>query len=54
MSQAYVEIVRRSVERFGPNLAGVDEFWHPDLDYRAIEGAPDDVGAIEGRDALRR
>jgi ketosteroid isomerase-like protein len=27
--------------------------WAPDIDHRAIEGAPDDVGAIVGRDAMR-
>lgn len=36
---------------------GVDamaEFWHPDIEWRAVEGAADDVGPIRGRDALRR
>jgi ketosteroid isomerase-like protein len=27
--------------------------WAPDIDHRAIEGAPDDVGPIIGRDAVR-
>jgi ketosteroid isomerase-like protein len=26
--------------------------WAPDIDYRAAEGAPDDVGPIIGRDAM--
>jgi ketosteroid isomerase-like protein len=29
------------------------EFWHPDITWRAIEGAPDDVGVIRGSAALR-
>jgi ketosteroid isomerase-like protein len=29
------------------------EFWHPEITWRAIEGAPDDVGVIRGREALR-
>jgi ketosteroid isomerase-like protein len=28
--------------------------WHPDIDWRAIEGAPDDSGVMRGRDRLRR
>jgi ketosteroid isomerase-like protein len=35
---------------------GVDaaaEFWHPDIEWRAIESAADDVGVIRGHDALR-
>jgi ketosteroid isomerase-like protein len=27
--------------------------WAPDIDHRAMEGAPDDVGPIIGRDAMR-
>ena len=27
--------------------------WAPDIDHRAAEGAPDDVGPIIGRDAMR-
>lgn len=30
------------------------EFWHPEIEWRAIDGAADDVGVIRGRDALRR
>ena len=36
---------------------GLDDFlpyYAEDVDWRAIEGAPDDVGPIRGRDALRR
>jgi len=27
--------------------------WHPDIEWRAIQGAPDDVGWMKGRDRLR-
>jgi ketosteroid isomerase-like protein len=30
-----------------------EHMWAPDIDHRAIEGAPDDVGPIIGRDAMR-
>ena len=31
-----------------------DHIWAEDIDHRAIEGAPDDIGPILGRDAMRR
>lgn len=30
------------------------EYWHPEITWRAAEGAVDDVGLMEGADALRR
>jgi ketosteroid isomerase-like protein len=30
-----------------------EHIWAPDIDHRALEGAPDDVGPIIGRDAMR-
>src|SRR5258708_12818016 len=30
-----------------------EHVWSPDIDHRAMEGAPDDVGPINGRDAMR-
>jgi ketosteroid isomerase-like protein len=30
-----------------------EHVWAPDVDHRAMEGAPDDVGPIVGRDAMR-
>jgi ketosteroid isomerase-like protein len=55
MSQENVEIVRRQFEAFEQGgLDAVAEFWHPDIDWRAVEGAADDVGLIRGRDGLRR
>jgi uncharacterized protein len=54
MSQENVEIVRQlfpAYDRGG--LDGLTEFWHPDINWRAAEGALDDVGLMEGPDALR-
>ena len=54
MSEENVATVRRALAAFDRGLDQVAEFWHPDIDWRAIEGAPDDVGVFTGRDALRR
>jgi ketosteroid isomerase-like protein len=54
MSEENVEIVRASAAAF--NRGDLDawlEYWTDDIDYRAIEGAPDDHGPIQGKDALR-
>ena len=56
MGQPEHELVESWVEQ----LARAEDFlavWSdvilaPDVDYRAIEGAPDDVGPIVGRDAM--
>ena len=53
MSQQNVEVVRRFFEAFDPDVDRAIEFWHPDLDYRAVEGALDDVGVFYGHEALR-
>jgi ketosteroid isomerase-like protein len=55
MSQENVEIVRRSWQAFADGgldawMAYVDS----EVNWRAIEGAPDDVGEMHGEDALRR
>ena len=55
MSQENVEIVRRyfaAYERGGLDASA--EFWHPDITWRAAEGALDDVGLMKGPGALRR
>ena len=55
MSIATSDVVRsyfRTFESGGVEAAA--EFWHPDIEWRAIEGAADDVGVIRGHDALRR
>ena len=54
MSQENVEIVREYIA--AGNRGGLDalaEFWHRDINWRAAEGALDDVGLMEGPDALR-
>jgi ketosteroid isomerase-like protein len=54
MSQENVEIIRRAYER--SNRGELDawiEYCTDDIDYRAVEGAPDDHGPIHGKDALR-
>ena len=55
MSQENVEIVRSIFEAFnrGDLDAFFDEYWADDIDYRAIEGAPDDHGPIHGKAAIR-
>ncbi len=55
MSQENVEIVRDSWRAFARSgLDAMAEYWDAEISWRAIEGAPDDIGEIEGRDALRR
>ena len=57
MSQENVEELRRLLGEGILDRARVhrwyDEAWHPDVDWRAMEDAPDDVGVTQGRDALR-
>jgi ketosteroid isomerase-like protein len=55
MDSRNVEIVRRqfeALERDGVDAAA--KFWHPEIEWRAVEGAVDDVGVIRGKDAMRR
>jgi ketosteroid isomerase-like protein len=55
MSQENVEVVRDSWKAFAERgLDAVAEFWHPDISWRPMEGAPDDVGEIVGTEAGRR
>jgi ketosteroid isomerase-like protein len=53
MSQENVEVVRASFEAWRRGLGAYAESFHADIDWRAIEGAPDDVGPIRGIDGLR-
>src|SRR4051812_6008425 len=55
MASENVEVVTRQFEAM--ERGGIDagaEFWHRDIEWRAVEGALDDVGLIKGRDAMRR
>ncbi len=55
MSRENVELVRASLEALADRgLDAMAEFWATDIDWRAIEGAPDDVGVMYGREAVRR
>src|ERR1700730_4182591 len=55
MSEANLEIVRDSLEALADGgLDALAEFWSPDINWRAIEGAPDDVGEMHGRESARR
>jgi uncharacterized protein len=55
MSKENVEIVRRSFAAYDSGgLDALAEFWHPDIDWRAVEGYIDDVGRIRGPDGLRQ
>jgi ketosteroid isomerase-like protein len=54
MSRENVEVVRRQFEAFERGLDAVAEYWDPDIEWRAVEGAADDVGVIQGEAGLRR
>ena len=54
MSQENVDVVREQFRALARDLDAVSAFWHPEIDWRAIEGAADDVGVMKGHDALRR
>ena len=54
MSQENVEIVRAAAAAASRgDLDAWLEYWTDDIDFRAAEGAPDDHGPINGKDALR-
>jgi ketosteroid isomerase-like protein len=55
MAPGSADVVRSYFRTF--ESGGVDaaaEFWHPEIEWRAVDGAADDVGVIRGREALRR
>jgi ketosteroid isomerase-like protein len=55
MSQENVEIVRKQLQAFADGgLDAMAEFWDSAINWRAIEGAPDDVGEMLGPEAVRR
>jgi ketosteroid isomerase-like protein len=52
---ASAEVVRRYFESFEHgDLDSAAEFWDPDIEWRAVEGAADDVGVMRGHSAMRR
>jgi ketosteroid isomerase-like protein len=55
MSQENVEIVRSSFRAFAEGgVNAVAGFWATDINWRAMEGAIDDVGEMHGPEAVRR
>ena len=55
MSGESVEVVRRHFAAFAEGgLDAVARYWQPDVEWRAAEGAADDVGVMRGEEALRR
>jgi ketosteroid isomerase-like protein len=54
MSEENVKTVRDAAEAFNRgDLDTWDEYIADDIDYRAVEGAPDDHGPLHGKDAVR-
>jgi len=54
MSRENVEVVQAAWEAWERGgLDALAEFWDTRIDWRAAEGAPDDVGPISGVDAMR-
>ena len=54
MSEENVKTVRNAAEAFKRgDLDTWAEYIADDIDYRAVEGAPDDHGPIHGKDAVR-
>jgi ketosteroid isomerase-like protein len=55
MSRENVESVREALVAYnrGDLDAFLDEHWTDDIDYRAVEGAPDDHGPIHGKAEMR-
>lgn len=48
------DIVRRHFDSFAQGgLDEAAELWDPDIEWRAVEGAADDVGVVRGQDAMR-
>jgi ketosteroid isomerase-like protein len=55
MSEENLELVRRYLAAY--DSGGLDvsaEFWHPEIEWRAVEGYIDDVGVIRGPDGMRQ
>jgi ketosteroid isomerase-like protein len=55
MSQQDVEIVRSALMALADGgFDALAEFLDPEINWRAMEGAPDDVGEMRGTEAARR
>jgi ketosteroid isomerase-like protein len=55
MSSRSSDVVRNQFAAFeSGKVDAAAEFWHADIEWRAVQGAADDVGLIRGSDALRR
>jgi ketosteroid isomerase-like protein len=55
MSEENVEVVRDSLKALADRgLDGMAKSWDADINWGAIEGAPDDVGEMHGPAAVRR
>ena len=54
MSRNPADVVREQFAAFDSGLDAVTRYWHPDIEWRAVECAADDVGVMRGHDALRR
>jgi ketosteroid isomerase-like protein len=54
MPSENVDVVRRQWEAWeSGGLDAVAAFWHQAIEWRAVEGAADDAGVLEGRHAMR-
>jgi ketosteroid isomerase-like protein len=53
MSQESVEVVIDTAAAFNRGDDAWLEYWADDIDYRAVEGAPDDPGPIHGKAGMR-
>jgi ketosteroid isomerase-like protein len=54
MSSENAAFIRTYIAAYGRGgLDALAEFWHPDINWRAMEGALDDVGVMHGPDAMR-
>jgi ketosteroid isomerase-like protein len=55
MPATTADVLRSQFAAFAEGgLDAVARHWHPDIEWRAVEGAADDVGLIAGEQALRR
>jgi ketosteroid isomerase-like protein len=48
------EVVQRQFDAIALGVDAMAEFWHPEIEWRAVEGALDDIGPMRGHDAVRR